>query len=138
MEDPNGDDSGNWSYQLDTSRLDGPVEIVLKGNDAMTRYGIWSPWIHLNIDNPAADTPEVEITHPAESTLQRNKMKINVSAEGKNPIALVELRIDGGDWLQVPLPRTDIHIPWIYVNSLARFTVWRQGQPIHAAIQVIA
>lgn len=101
MEDPNGDDSGNWSYKLDTSRLDGPVEMVLKGNDAITRYGIWSPWIHLNIDNPAADTPEVEITSPTESTLQRNKMKINISAEGKNPIALVELRIDGGDWLQV-------------------------------------
>ncbi|MBU5346948.1 fibronectin type III domain-containing protein [Paenibacillus lautus] len=101
MDDPNGDDSGSWSYKLDTSQLDGPVEMVLKANDAVTRYGIWSPWIHLNIDNPAAHIPEVQITSPSEYTLQRNKMDIHISAAGKNPIALVELRINGGDWLQV-------------------------------------
>ncbi|RAR43165.1 fibronectin type III domain-containing protein [Paenibacillus sp. MDMC362] len=101
MDDPNGDDSGSWSYKLDTSQLDGPVEMVLKGNDAVTRYGIWSPWIHLNIDNPAAHIPGVQITSPNEHTLQRNKMDIHISAAGKNPIAQVELRINGGDWLQV-------------------------------------
>lgn len=101
MDDPNGDDSGSWSYKLDTSQLDGPVEMVLKANDAVTRYGIWSPWIHLNIDNPAAHIPEVQITSPSEHTLQRSKMDIHISAAGKNPITLVELRINGGDWLQV-------------------------------------
>lgn len=101
MDDPNGDNSGSWSYKLDTSHLDGSVEMVLKANDAVTRYGIWSPWIHLNVDNPAAHIPKVEITSPIESTLQRNKVDINISATGKNPISLVELRIDGGEWLQV-------------------------------------
>lgn len=101
-DDPNGDDSGSWSYPLDTSQLDGPVEIVLKANDTVTRYGIWSPWIHLNIDNPAADIPHVQIISPTELTLQHNALDVNISAEGTNPIALVELRIDGGQWMQVP------------------------------------
>lgn len=102
MDDPNGDDSGSWSYSLDTSQLDGSVEIVLKANDAVTRYGIWSPWIHLNIDNPAAHIPDVQITSPAEFTQQNDTIEVGISAEGKNPIALVELRIDGGAWMQIP------------------------------------
>ena len=72
MDDPNGDDSGSWSYKLDTSQLDGAVEMVLKANDAVTRYGIWSPWIHLNVDNPA-HIPEVQITSPSEQTLRATK-----------------------------------------------------------------
>lgn len=102
MDDPNGDDIGSWSYKLDTSQLDGTIELVLKGNDTVSRYGIWSPWTHLNIDNPAAHVPKVQVTSSSGPSQQLNKLDINIIAEGKNPIGVVELRISGGDWLQVP------------------------------------
>lgn len=112
MDDPNGDDSGTWSYKLDTSQLDGPVEIVLKSKDAVTRYGIWSQFIHLNVDNPNANVPDVHITSPAENTLLKNKVNINISAKGTNPITRVELRIDGGEWLQVSPSKNGYNYRW--------------------------
>ncbi|KOP69239.1 fibronectin [Bacillus sp. FJAT-18019] len=109
MDDPNGDDIGSWSYKLDTSQLDGTIELVLKGNDTVTRYGIWSPWTHLNIDNPAAHIPEVQVTSSSGPSQQLNKLDINISVEGKNPISLVELRVGGGEWLQVPPSKKGYH-----------------------------
>ncbi|HAF96812.1 MULTISPECIES: Ig-like domain-containing protein [Paenibacillus] len=101
MDDPDGDDSGTWSYSLDTTQLDGAIEIVLKSKDVVTRYGVWSPWIYLNVDNPPANIPQVQIVSPAENTRLRNKVDVQISAVGKNPISRVELRIDGGGWIPV-------------------------------------
>lgn len=102
MDDPDADNSGTWSYSLDTSPLDGPIEIALKSKDIETRYGIWSPFIHLNVDNPAASVPDVRIVSPAETDapLPRDKgtIPIHISAEGKTTITQVELRINGGPW----------------------------------------
>ncbi|KKO53860.1 Ig-like domain-containing protein [Paenibacillus sp. DMB20] len=97
-DDPNGDDGGTWSFKLDTTKMDGTAEVVLKAKDAMTRYGVWSPFIHLNIDNPEANIPLVQITIPAENTLLKNKVNVIISVEGKNSIELVQLRINGGEW----------------------------------------
>lgn len=102
MDDPDADNSGTWTYLLDTSQLDGPIEIAIKSKDIETRYGIWSPFIHLNVDNPAASVPEVHIVSPAETDapLPRDKgaIPIHISAEGKNTITQVELRVNGGPW----------------------------------------
>src|ERR1700733_781993 len=41
LNDPDGDDSGTWSYMLDTSAYNGAVELVVRGLDTSTRYGVW-------------------------------------------------------------------------------------------------
>lgn len=102
MDDEDADNSGTWTYSLDTTKWDGPVEIALKSKDIETRYGIWSSFLYLNVDNPAANVPEVRIVSPSEkdAPLPRDKgaIPIHISTEGKNTITQVELRINGGPW----------------------------------------
>ncbi|WP_211747245.1 Ig-like domain-containing protein [Paenibacillus sp. Marseille-Q4541] len=111
MNDPDADNSGTWTYPLDTTKLDGPVEIALKSKDKETRYGIWSSFIHLVVNNPDASSPEVFIVDPAESGAvlpnENGIVPIHISAEGKNAISQVELRINGGPWEPLQLDEED-------------------------------
>ncbi|MCM3784759.1 Ig-like domain-containing protein [Neobacillus mesonae] len=112
MDDQDGDDSGEWSYPLDTSRWDGPIEIVLKSKDTGTRYGIWSSFMSLVIDNPEAHIPEIEITSPSEQTPLKAKEKVSLSVSSKNTVTGVELRIDGKDWIPLKSAKDGYTYQW--------------------------
>ncbi|MGE5528926.1 MAG: hypothetical protein ACM3X6_07275, partial [Patescibacteria group bacterium] len=64
MDDPNGDDTGTWYFDLDAGGYDGPVEIIARGFDTSTRYFTWSAPITINVDNASANTPAVNILQP--------------------------------------------------------------------------
>lgn len=112
MDDPDGNDSGDWSYSLDTSQWDGPIEVVLKSKDTGTRYGIWSSFMSLVVDNPAAHIPEVLITGPAERTMLKAKERVNIAVNSKNSITAVELRIDGKEWIPLKSSRDGYTYTW--------------------------
>ncbi len=99
-DDPDGDGSGTWYCDIDASRYDGPVEIAVKGWDAGTRYGVWSPFVTLQVENPAASKPVVTIDSPADGTQVDGAVMIEMSVQAKNPLSSVEVRIDGGKWLK--------------------------------------
>jgi Cadherin-like beta sandwich domain/Bacterial Ig domain len=99
-DDPDGDESGTWYCDIDASRYDGPVEIAVKGWDAGTRYGVWSPFVTLQVDNPAASKPVVTIDSPAEGAQVDGAVMIEMSVQAKNPLSSAEVRIDGGSWLK--------------------------------------
>jgi hypothetical protein len=100
MNDPDGDGSGTWYYDLDTSPYDGPIEIAVRGWDARTRYGVWSPFVTLYVNNPEANKPVVTINSPADGTHVNGPVMIQISVKAKNPISSVEVRINGGKWLK--------------------------------------
>lgn len=99
-DDPDGDGSGTWYCDIDASRYDGPVEIAVKGWDAGTRYGVWSPFVTLQVENPAASKPVVTIDSPADGTQVDGAVMIEMSVQAKNPLSSAEVRIDGGKWLK--------------------------------------
>lgn len=112
MDDPDGNDSGDWSYSLNTSQWDGPIEVVLKSKDTGTRYGIWSSFMTLVVDNPAAHIPEVLITDPVERTMLKAKEEVKITVNSKNNITEVELRIDGKEWIPVESSRDGYSYTW--------------------------
>lgn len=83
---------------MDTSRYDGPIEIVVIGSDSVTRYGVWTPFVTLNVDNPPANIPSVKIVNPEVISHVHGIQTIRIAADGKNPIDNVEVRINGGAW----------------------------------------
>lgn len=98
MDDPDGDDSGTWYYDLDTSQYDGNLEIAVRGSDAVTRYGVWSAFVTLHVNNPDANVPQVSIANPGDGTTVSGTQTVQISAAGRNPIASVQVRVNGGAW----------------------------------------
>lgn len=98
MDDPEGDDSGSWYYDLDMSAYDGNVELIAKGTDVTTRYNAWSDPVNVVADNPAAHRPEVAIESPADGATAQGQTDVRISVQAKNPLRKVEVRIDGGPW----------------------------------------
>lgn len=93
-----GTESGTWHYDLDASQYDGTIEIVVIGSDSVSRYGTWSPFVTLHVDNPDANIPVVTIVSPKDGAEVPHRSVVRISAEGKLPIRTVEVRINGGAW----------------------------------------
>lgn len=110
--DPDGDDSGTWAYNLDTSKYNGTVQIRARGLDTTTRYGIWSPTIQVHVNNPAASKPQVAIVSPAEGVPLSGIVPIRVEATSGAAITRVEVRIDGGAWQQAAFDGTYYSLDW--------------------------
>ncbi|CAM3723342.1 Ig-like domain-containing protein [Marinicrinis lubricantis] len=93
-----GTESGTWHYDLNTSVYDEKIEIVVIGSDSVTRYGVWSPFMTLLIDNPKASVPKVSIVDPVEQKTVQGMEKIRTAVDAKNQIVRVEIRVNGGPW----------------------------------------
>ncbi|WP_157259904.1 Ig-like domain-containing protein [Paenibacillus sp. OSY-SE] len=93
-----GPHAGTWTATWDASAYDGDMEIVARGNDAATRYGVWSPFITVSVDNPPLSKPKVRVTGPADGEVVSGQVKVRVSVDSKNPVASVEVRVTGQPW----------------------------------------
>jgi len=96
--DPDGDDSGSWHYDLDTTSIDGEIEIAVRGSRTDTRYGVWSPPVRLRVDNPAANVPTVTVTRPHDGGTVRHPTPVRISVAARNPVREVSVRVNGGPW----------------------------------------
>ncbi|WP_157272579.1 Ig-like domain-containing protein [Paenibacillus daejeonensis] len=98
---PTGVDTGTWSYSLDTSGRHGNVELVARGLDTTTRYGVWSEKAELNVTNAAATAPVVTITSPAEGVSLSGQVHIAIDVQSVTTVNLVQVRINRGAWQPV-------------------------------------
>lgn len=89
---------GTWYADIDLSMYDGQVELVARGQDAVTRYNAWSSFIQIEVNHPAANVPEVRVISPAEQEVLQGQVTVQVGASGKNGISHVQVRINGGKW----------------------------------------
>ncbi|MBY3618732.1 DNRLRE domain-containing protein [Acinetobacter sp. CUI P1] len=112
LDDPDGNDSGRWSYTLDTSRYNGSVELVARGLDTSTRYGVWSPSVSLEVNNPAGISPVVTITGPDEGVPLSGQVEITVQAESAAPVSGVQVRVNRGPWQQATYNGTEYVYAW--------------------------
>ncbi|MWV42947.1 fibronectin type III domain-containing protein [Paenibacillus sp. HJL G12] len=90
--------AGNWYADVDLSMYDGPVEVIARGKDVATRYAAWSPFMQIEVDNPQANIPQVRVISPTEQDSPEGQIPVEVDASGKNGIARVQVRINGGAW----------------------------------------
>ncbi|MBM6385017.1 MAG: fibronectin type III domain-containing protein [Paenibacillus sp.] len=100
LNDPDGDDSGTWSYMLDTSSYNGTVELVVRGLDTSTRYGVWGAPATLTVDNPAGAVPVVTITGPSEGVSLSGQVEVTIETSSPIPVSMVEVRMNRGPWQQ--------------------------------------
>ncbi|MNO36251.1 hypothetical protein D3C76_263180 [compost metagenome] len=98
MDNPSGAGTGTWSAEIDTSIYDDAVSLAAKGSHVVTRYGVTTPTISVNINNPEASIPIVQIVSPNDDATVHGKVPVKVTATGKNPIKSLEVRINGGPW----------------------------------------
>lgn len=112
LDDPDGDDSGSWSYTLDTSRYNGSVELVARGLDTSTRYGVWSPSVTLEVNNPTGVAPVVTITGPDEGIAVTGQVAVTVQAESITPVSAVQVRVNRGPWQQAAYNGTEYVYAW--------------------------
>ncbi|MER7368199.1 Ig-like domain-containing protein [Nonomuraea wenchangensis] len=97
VSDPDADDTGTWTYDLDVGGMDGEIEVYAKATVAQTRYGTWSPPLTLRVDNPSARKPEVEITEPADGARLSRPTPVRVRVAGTD-VRSVRVRVNGGPW----------------------------------------
>ncbi|WP_010276632.1 cadherin-like beta sandwich domain-containing protein [Paenibacillus senegalensis] len=112
MVDPDGNDSGTWYYDLDTSTFYGEVQITARGLDKDTRYGVWSQPITLYIDNPAAAPPVVSIVSPREGVSLSGIVTVQVDVEAHADVERVEVRINSGPWQQATADGSFYTLEW--------------------------
>lgn len=107
-----GEESGTWSYDLNTKEYDGLIIIYAKGNKSEDRSGVSADMITLHVDNPKANKPIVQIVNPVDginlsqdeqcqssnSHSHKCTLSINVSVESKNAIKKTQVRINNGPW----------------------------------------
>ncbi|GLX02394.1 hypothetical protein [Microtetraspora sp. NBRC 16547] len=97
VSDPEADDAGTWTYDLDTSAMDGEVEVYAKATVAETRYGTWSQPLTLRVDNPRARAPKVSIAEPADGVRLTRPTPVRVNVAGAD-VRTVRVRVNGGPW----------------------------------------
>lgn len=93
-----GEEAGTWYADIDLSKHDGTIELAARGKDETTRYMVWSPFLLIEVDNPQANVPRVEVISPTEQELAEGETAVDVGVSGKNAIARVQVRINGGEW----------------------------------------
>lgn len=94
-----GETSGVWYAELDTSRYDGEITLLARGTQSTTRYGVSSQPITVHVDNPQIAKPNVTITNPVDGAkVKGNSTSIHVSVNSRNRIRSVEVRINSGPW----------------------------------------
>lgn len=112
MDDPEADGSGSWYADVDFSKYDGPVELAARGKDSVTRYVAWSPYMSVEVDNPGAALPQVQITSPGETSPVMGSVNVLIQAGGKNPVSKVQIRINGGEWKDAPPKGSGYQYKW--------------------------
>ncbi|KAF9116143.1 hypothetical protein BGX30_006068, partial [Mortierella sp. GBA39] len=112
MDDPEADGSGSWYADVDFSKYDGPVELAARGKDSVTRYVAWSPYMSVEVDNPGAALPQVQITSPGETSPVKGSVNVFIQAGGKNPVSNVQIRINGGEWKDAPPKGSGYQYKW--------------------------
>ncbi|WP_159887126.1 cadherin-like beta sandwich domain-containing protein [Paenibacillus puerhi] len=110
--DPDGDNTGTWHYDFNTTGYSGPVQLNARGLDVETRYGVWSPVLTLNVNNTAASAPKVTIVSPGEGISLSGIVPIRVKALSDSPIQKVEVRINGGAWQEAALDGSEYKLDW--------------------------
>lgn len=105
-------ESGNWYYDLDSTKYDGKVEVFIRGNDSVTRYGLAAPLLYLNVDNPQANVPTVIISDPADGSNAGGIVPVKVSVVSKNPLQSVQVRMNGGQWQNAASDGKDYVYTW--------------------------
>lgn len=95
---PNGDESGTWSYTLDISKYSGNVEIIVRGYDVSSRYFVWGTPVNITVNNNAASVPVVMVTSPSDASSVSGTVPINITVTDANAISSVQVRINGGAW----------------------------------------
>lgn len=98
VDDPDADDAGTWYYELDTTRWDGEFQITVRGKRTDTRYGVWSSFVDLNVDNPAAHVPEVEVLRPLDGAALDRPTMMRIAVDSRHPVREVTVRVNGGPW----------------------------------------
>ncbi|SEL86447.1 hypothetical protein [Nonomuraea pusilla] len=96
--DPDADDAGTWTYDLDTRDLDGEIEVYAKATSAETRYGVWSQPLTLRVDNARAGKPGVAIAAPADGARITRPTPVRLDVTGDD-VRKVRVRVNGGAWL---------------------------------------
>ncbi|WP_169091516.1 DNRLRE domain-containing protein [Paenibacillus sp. PL91] len=112
MDDPDGDDVGTWSYELDASQLDGGIELTARGLDVATRYGVWSGKVTVQANNAASAVPEVAIISPVEGVALSGKIRVKVSVSSASPVSNVQVRINRGPWLDAKFDGVNYEYKW--------------------------
>lgn len=90
--------SGTWRIDLDISDIDGRLDLAVRGRDLTTLYTTWSPFIAVEVDNPAAARPVVTIVSPTEGDHEARMLKVAVQVDSEHEVDRVEVRINGGTW----------------------------------------
>ncbi|MFD2671396.1 CBM96 family carbohydrate-binding protein [Marinicrinis sediminis] len=98
MTDPDADHSGTWQYELDTTMYSGPIQLVARGLNIRTRYGVWSPAIDVHVQNPGASQPDVTIASPGDGQTVQGVVDVEVSVASPNSLSEVQVRIGNGSW----------------------------------------
>ena len=112
MNDPDGDDSGTWHYDLGLSKLNGEVHLIVRGLDVDTRYGVWSAAAVIHVDNPAAAKPVISILSPADGAQVSGSVPIRVAADSPAAVAGVQVRINSGPWTDMVPAGSDYLYNW--------------------------
>ncbi|MDT0157668.1 hypothetical protein Q9R19_08540 [Microbacterium sp. ARD32] len=114
--------AGSWSTQVDLTSLDGTVEFAVRARDLNTLYTTWSPFVQIDVDNPAAAVPEVTIVSPQEGAVPGKHAEVTVQVEGTSPAASVEVAVNDSHWRRAARnPRTGLYSVKINVQQ------WRGG-----------
>ncbi|WP_284646441.1 cadherin-like beta sandwich domain-containing protein [Paenibacillus silviterrae] len=112
MNDPDGNDSGTWHYDLDGSSYNGALQITARGLAIDTRYGVWSPTLQLTVNNPAGSLPSVIIQSPGDGTSVNGIVPVRITAAGNQTIQAVQVRINHGSWLNASWDGTAYVYEW--------------------------
>lgn len=112
MNDPDGDDTGTWHYDLALSKLNGEVHMIVRGLDVDTRYGVWSTAAVIHVDNPAAAEPLTAVLSPADGSQVSGTVPIRVAVESPSAVTGAQVRINSGPWTDMTLSGAEYVYDW--------------------------
>lgn len=98
MDDPDGDDSGTWSYTWEPFGYSGKVELTVRCFADTDRYYRWGAPLFVNVGIPSQIPAQMVITSPKEGETARAVTPILVSASDARGISSVQVRVDWGPW----------------------------------------
>ncbi|TMV45505.1 DNRLRE domain-containing protein [Paenibacillus mesophilus] len=110
--DPDGDQSGTWYYDLNTSQYGGEIAMRARGTDTSTRASVWSNTVTLQVDHDPVHKPVVTVASPADGATVSGIVTVQVAVEAKNPLNSVQVRINGGPWQTASQNGAFYELPW--------------------------